>query len=68
MRHTCNRGSTNPKYKSTPQDLTDKKGGDDSGCRLRGIKVRFQQESRFFCIKATNSESLKSIFYFIITH
>jgi hypothetical protein len=26
MRRTCNRGSTNPKYKSTPQDLTDKKG------------------------------------------
>jgi hypothetical protein len=26
MRRTCNRGSINPEYKSTPQDLTDKKG------------------------------------------
>jgi hypothetical protein len=25
-RRTCNRGSTNPEYKSTPQDLTDQKG------------------------------------------
>jgi hypothetical protein len=31
MRRTCNKGLTNPKYKSTPQDLTDKKGGEDSG-------------------------------------
>jgi hypothetical protein len=25
VRRTCNRGSTNPEYKSTPQDLTDQK-------------------------------------------
>jgi hypothetical protein len=31
MRHTCNKDLTNPKYKSTPQDLTDEKGGEDSG-------------------------------------
>jgi hypothetical protein len=37
-------------------------------CRLEGIKVRFQQESRFFCIKATNSEFLRSMFYLIINH
>jgi hypothetical protein len=27
-RRTCNKGLTNPKYKCTPQDLTDKKGGE----------------------------------------
>jgi hypothetical protein len=26
MRRTYNKGSTNPEYKSTPQDLPDKKG------------------------------------------
>jgi hypothetical protein len=36
MRRTCNRGSTNPKYKSTPQDLTDKKGGEDLGMQAQG--------------------------------
>jgi hypothetical protein len=30
-RRTCNKGLTNHKYKSTPQDLTDEKGGEDSG-------------------------------------
>jgi hypothetical protein len=30
MRRTCNKGLTNPKYKSTPQDLTYEKGGEDS--------------------------------------
>jgi hypothetical protein len=69
MRRTCNRGSINPEYESTPQDLTDEKGWR----RLRNagsgkIKVRFQQKSRFFCIKATNSESLRSMFYFLINH
>jgi hypothetical protein len=68
MRRTCNRGSTNPEYKGTPQDLTDKKVEKTQGCRLRGIKVRFQQESKFFCIKVTNSESLRLIFYFSINH
>jgi hypothetical protein len=28
QRHTCNKGLTNPEYKSTPQDLTDEKGGE----------------------------------------
>jgi hypothetical protein len=31
MRRTCNKGLTNPEYKSTPPDLTDEKGGEDSG-------------------------------------
>jgi hypothetical protein len=31
MRLTCNRGSTNPEYKSIPQDLIEKRGGEDSG-------------------------------------
>jgi hypothetical protein len=31
LRHTCNKGLTNPEYKSTPQDLTNEKGGEDSG-------------------------------------
>jgi hypothetical protein len=29
-RRTCNKGLTNPEYKSTPQDLTNKKGREDS--------------------------------------
>jgi hypothetical protein len=40
MRHTCNKGLTNPEYKSTQQDLTDEKS-ENQECRLRGIKVRF---------------------------
>jgi hypothetical protein len=36
MRHTCNKGLTNPEYKSTPQDLTDEKGGEDSGMQAQG--------------------------------
>jgi hypothetical protein len=28
QRRTCNKGLTNPEYKSTPQDLTDEKGGE----------------------------------------
>jgi hypothetical protein len=35
MRRTCNMGSTNPEYKSIPQDLTDKKGGEDSGMQAQ---------------------------------
>jgi hypothetical protein len=31
MRRTCNKGLTNPEYKSTPHGLTDEKGGEDSG-------------------------------------
>jgi hypothetical protein len=36
MRHTCNKGLTNPGYKSTPQGLTDEKGGEDSGMQAQG--------------------------------
>jgi hypothetical protein len=36
MSHTCNKGLTNHEYKSTPQDLTDKKGGEDSGMQAQG--------------------------------
>jgi hypothetical protein len=42
MRRTYNWGSTNPEYKSTPQDLTDKKVEKTLECRLGGIKVTFQ--------------------------
>jgi hypothetical protein len=35
MRCTCNKGLTNPEYKSTPQDLTDEKGGEDSGMQAK---------------------------------
>jgi hypothetical protein len=35
MRRTCNRGSTNPEYKSIPQDLTDNKSGEDSGMQAQ---------------------------------
>jgi hypothetical protein len=31
MRRTFNKGLTNSGYKSTPQDLTDEKSGEDSG-------------------------------------
>jgi hypothetical protein len=36
MRCTCSRGLTNLEYKSTPQELTDKKGGEDSGMQAQG--------------------------------
>jgi hypothetical protein len=46
MRRTYNRGSTNSEYKSTPQDLTDKKGGEDSGMQAQGnqgeVPARFK--------------------------
>jgi hypothetical protein len=35
MRRTCNKGLTKPKYKSTPQDLTDEKGGEASGMQAQ---------------------------------
>jgi hypothetical protein len=35
MRRTYNRGSTNPEYKSTPQDLASKKGGEDLGMQTQ---------------------------------
>jgi hypothetical protein len=36
MRRTCNKGLTNPEYKSIPQDLTKEKGGEDSGMQAQG--------------------------------
>jgi hypothetical protein len=36
LRRTCNKGLTNPEYKSTPQDLTDEKGGEGSGMQAQG--------------------------------
>jgi hypothetical protein len=36
MRRTYNKGLTNPKYKSTRQDLTDEKGGEDLGMQTQG--------------------------------
>jgi hypothetical protein len=68
MRHTCNRGSTNPEYKSTPQDLTDKKGGEESEMQAQGKQDEVPARFKFFCIKATNSESLRSMFYFSINY
>jgi hypothetical protein len=38
MRFTCNKGLTNPEYKSTQQDLTDEKGGEYSGMQAQGIQ------------------------------
>jgi hypothetical protein len=35
LKQTCNKGLTNPEYKSTPQDLTDEKGGEDSGIQAQ---------------------------------
>jgi hypothetical protein len=35
MRRTYNKGLTNPEYKSTPQDITDEKGGEDSGMQAQ---------------------------------
>jgi hypothetical protein len=40
MRRTCNRGLTNPEYKSTPQDLIDKRVEETPECRLKGFKIR----------------------------
>jgi hypothetical protein len=58
MRCTYNKGLTNPKYKSTPQDLTNEKGGEESGMQAQGNQGEFP----FICIKATNTESLRSMF------
>jgi hypothetical protein len=38
MRHTCNKGLTNPEYKSTPQTM--KRVEKTQECRLRGFKIR----------------------------
>jgi hypothetical protein len=45
-RRTCNMGLTNPEYKSTSEDLTNKKGGEDSGMQTEGnqdeVPARFK--------------------------
>jgi hypothetical protein len=38
MRRTCNKGLTNPKNKSTQQDLTNKKRREDSGIQAKEIQ------------------------------
>jgi hypothetical protein len=52
MRRTCNKGLTNPEYKSTQQDLTDEKGGEDSGIQAQGIQDKALARIKVFCRKA----------------
>jgi hypothetical protein len=52
MRHTCNKGLTNPKCKSTPQDLTDEKGREDSGMQAEGIQDKALTRIKVFCRKS----------------
>jgi hypothetical protein len=56
MRCTCNKGLTNPEYKSTPQDLTGEKGGEDSGMQAQGNQGEVVARIKFLLNKATNSE------------
>jgi hypothetical protein len=44
-------GSNNPKYKSTQQDLTNKKGGEDSGMQAQGIHGKVLARIKVFCRK-----------------
>jgi hypothetical protein len=52
MRRTCNKDLTNPEYKSSPQDLTDEKGGEDSGMQAQGIQDKALVRIKVFCKKA----------------
>jgi hypothetical protein len=52
MRRTNNKGLTNPEYKSTPQDLTDEKGGEDSGMQAQGIQDKAFVRIKVFCRKS----------------
>jgi hypothetical protein len=52
MRFTCNKGLTNPEYKSTQQDLTDEKEGEDSGMQAQGIQGKVLARITNFCRKA----------------
>jgi hypothetical protein len=52
MRFTCNKGLTNPEYKSTPQDLTDERRGEDSGIQAQGIQDKVLARIKIFCRKA----------------
>jgi hypothetical protein len=51
MRFTCNKGLTNPEYKSTQQDLTDEKG-EDSGMQAQEIQGKILARIKVFCRKA----------------
>ena len=56
-------GLTNPEYKGTQQDLTDKKERLQGYAGLRGIKVSLKQRSRLtLAEKLTNNLSLLSMF------
>jgi hypothetical protein len=52
MRHTYDKGLTNPEYKSTPQDLTNEKGGEESGMQAQGIQDKALARIKVFCRKA----------------
>jgi hypothetical protein len=52
MRRTCNKGLINPEYKSTPQDLIDEKGEEDSGMQAQGIQDKALARIKVFCRKA----------------
>jgi hypothetical protein len=62
MRRTYNKGWINPKYKNTPQDLTDEKGVDDLGMQAHGNQGEVPARIKVLLHKATNSESLRSTF------
>jgi hypothetical protein len=55
-------------YSSSTRLNRTKRGRVDSGMQAQGIKIGFQRDLRFFCVKATKSESLKSMFYFIVSY
>jgi hypothetical protein len=50
--HNLQQGLTNPEYKSTPQDLTDEKRGEDSGMQAQGIEDKALTKIKAFCRKA----------------
>jgi hypothetical protein len=52
MRRTCNKGLTNPEYKSTPQYLTNKKGGEVLGMQAQGIQDKASARIKAFYRKA----------------
>jgi hypothetical protein len=52
MRCTYNKGLTSLEYKSTPQDLTDEKGGEDSRMQAQVIQDKALARIKVFCRKA----------------
>jgi hypothetical protein len=52
MRFTYNKGLTNPEYKSTQQDLSNEKGGEDSGMQAQRIQGKVLAKIKIFCRKA----------------